>query len=270
MATSWWNNIAIATPSTDSNKNYSFRRNLKIIPTSTIYAGYPLFAELPYSLLVASGKVRPDLADIEVLYFDTNSHWNVVPKQVTIIGDNITVNFNAVETILTTNYQYYIYMGNANLRYTPVVGTYLPAQYVIDTSTTGIGLTFTNPTVDWLDGVSKVKNAKASFSLFGINAKIIVETGPNRGKLEITLDDEAPIVVDTYSSTITETAIYTTSELSIGQHYIRMRVLGEKSAYSTDTSIKLVKVQYSQFTQGIDMGEEINPTNTALRITIGS
>ena len=263
MATSWWENAVGA-------KNYAFRRNLKIVPDGTIYAGYPLFVKFPYTTLLNANKIRPDFQDIEVLYLGANDVWQILPKQITLDGDNILINFNAVADITTTNTKYYVYMTNLNLRNKPTVGTYTSAKYVIDTSVNGYGLTFTNPTEDWLNNESKVVNAKASFSLYGVDARVTVQQGPDHGILELTLDDNDPILIDTYNSTDLNSVIYTTSDLTIGQHYLRFRVTGNKSAYSTGNSIKLVKVEYSKYTECIDLGEEINPTNSSVRITIGS
>lgn len=262
MTISWWENAT-------GYKNYAFRRNLKIVPDSTIYAGYPLFVTLPYSTLISSNKIRPDLADIEVLYLGANDVWQTVPKQTILDGDSVIVNFNAVADIISTNYKYYIYMTNLNLRNQPTVAAYTSSKYVIDTSVNGFGLTFTNPTEDWLSNESKVVNAKASFSLYGVDARVTVEKGPDHGIMELTLDNESPILIDTYNASNSNVVIYTTSNLTIGQHYIRMRATGTKSAYATDHSIKIVKVEYSKYTECIDMGEEINPTNSSVRITIG-
>lgn len=253
------------------NGSYSLRRNIRFTPSTDleINAGYPLNVSFNYNTLVNSNKVRPDFADFQVV------HWNgtantVIPHQITIVDENVFVQFNAVSAITSTNTDYYIYMANSSLYNTPTVAAYVPADYVIDTSaTSGVGLSFTKPTEDWIEGLSTVAGAKATFTFFGINARLVVEKGPNRGILELILDNGQSILIDCYSSVTGQQVVYTTSGLSLARHNVRMRVTGDKNSASTDIHVKIVKFEYSKYVLGVDLGEELNTALSSRRIFIG-
>ena len=257
----WWNSA------------YSIRRNLKFSPAVDlqIQEGYPLTAIFKYANLVSSNKVRPDFEDIEVVFWDPDLEENVlIPRLVSTSGEDIHVKFNSVTNIEEPELGYYIYMANPSLSNGQDRGLYEPADYVIDTSTnSGVGLSFTKPTEDWVDGLSQTSNAKATFSFFGVNARVIVQKGPDRGLLEVRVDQSTPIIIDTYSSTYTDQVVFTTSGLDLGRHSIRMRVLGDKNESSNGTQIKIVKVQYSKYVLATDLGEELNPVLSTRRIFVG-
>ncbi len=252
------------------NDNYAFRRNLKITPVETVLAGYPIFVSYPTANIVGLSKARPDLADIEVLYLDDNDNWNLIGSSATISDSNVIIKFNAVQNISSSTLKYFVYMGNPNLTNQPVAPAYEDSDYVIDTSTTGgIGLSFTRPTEDWDSGLSLVNDARAAFGMLGVNAKVTVEKGPDRGIMELSVDYGVPVYIDTYSSSRANTVVYTTSGLSVGRHYIRMRATGYKSPSSTSSAIKIVKVQYSRYTEAVDQGETINTNRVPIRIVVG-
>jgi hypothetical protein len=253
------------------NTSYSLRRNIRFNPSTDleIGAGYPLTISFNYNVLINSNKVRPDFADIAII------HWNgttstPVPREISIVGEDVFIQFNAVAPITVTNTDYYVYMANASMYNAPTVAEYVPADYVIDTSdTSGVGLSYTRPTEDWINGVSTTDNARASFMFFGINARLVVEKGPNRGILELIIDNQNPVEIDCYAATVSQQPVYSTSGLALARHNIRMRVTGSKNQASIGSSVKIVKFEYSKYVLGIDLGEELNPSLNPLRIYVG-
>lgn len=258
MTITWW------------RTEYPIRRNIKISTAGkfNILAGYPLTVAYNFTTLIGNNKARADFADIEVLYLD-NDVWQVVPSYKFLQGEFLYIQFNAVENILDVNNKYYVYMGNPSLVNRPTQVTYTSSDYAIDTSVNGTGLSFTRPLEDWKDGISTVADAKAAFSFYGINARCIVRKGPDRGLMELKVDNSPAINIDTYNPVYMDSIVYTSSGLELSQHDIRLRATGDKSKYSAGTSIQIVKFQYSRFVQGIDQGEEINPGLSSSRIMVG-
>lgn len=263
MAENWW------------NRKYFIRRNLTFAPEAgtVIEAGYPLFVRFDYVTLINSHKIRADLLDIEVLYIDYNAAtpaWVVLPKSTYLADTGLYIQFNAVEKITSSSNEYFIYMGNPSLTDIPAFNPYTSADYVIDTSTaSGLGLTFTRPNEDWSNNVSQVASAKATFTFYGVNARLTVKKGPNRGIIEISVDNWLPFLVDTYSPNKEDAIVWTASNLTLGKHYVRMRVTGDKNPSSTDEQVEISKFTYSRYTQGIDGGEEIYSVTPPLRILVG-
>lgn len=253
------------------NSSYSLRRNIRFTPSTDleIESGYPLNVSFNYNTLVNSNKVRPDFADLEVVYWNGTVN-TVIPHQLTVIDENVFIQFNAVSAITATNNSYYIYMANSSLYNQPTVPAYVSSDFVIDTSaTSGIGLSFTKPTEDWIEGLSTVAGAKATFSFFGINARLVVEKGPNRGILELILNNQEPVLIDCYNPVTTQEVVYVTSGLSLARHNIRMRVTGDKNSSSIDFHVKIIKFEYSKYVLGVDLGEELNTALSSRRIFIG-
>lgn len=60
------------------------------------------------------------------------------------------------------------------------------------------------------------------------------------GIAEVTLDDGTPTIVNLYSPTaLWKSAVYTASDLAQGQHTLRIRVTGDKSAAASDCAISI-------------------------------
>lgn len=257
------------------NGKYFIRRQLSFTSDtgSTIPAGYPLYVQFDYVTLINSFKVRSDFADLQVLYWDSTlatPAWQLLGRDVSIVGANIVIKFNTVKAITLPESNYYVYMGNSSLLTAPTTPTYTSADYVIDTSTaSGLGLTFTRPTEDWENGLSQVVDAKATFAFSGISARIVMEMGPDHGIMQLKVDSNDPIFIDTFAATTSQVIVYTASDLIVGKHYFRMQATNEKNPASTNNQIKIIKVQYSKFTEGIDQGEEIYSTSTPIRIVVG-
>lgn len=253
------------------NTSYSVRRNVKFTPSADlqINTGYPLTVSLNHNTLVNSNKLRPDFADLEVVYWNGTTN-TVIPRSTSVVGEDLIIQFNAEANITTENSNYFIYMANPSLYERPTVSEYIPSDYVIDTSATGgVGLSFTKPTEEWIEGTSQAAGAKATFSFFGINARLIVEKGPDKGVLELIVDSQPKQLIDCYSSTISEQVVYTTSGLTLSRHNIRMTVTGDKNQASSGISVRIVKFEYSKYVLATDLGEELNPALSARRIYVG-
>lgn len=251
MTATWW------------NVNYPIRRNIEIDISSSvpIEEGHPIYLDYAPDNLVELNKLREDFEDLEVLFYNSElatPTWTQLGRDVSINpDDNILITFNAVERIETQNSEYYLYMGNYALSGVVARPAYESALYVIvATPDNNQGLMFSRPTEDWDNGVSDMVNARATLAFAGINMRMTVEKGPNRGILEVRLDTNTPIYIDTYSATVSESIVYELSNLDPGRHYIRMRVTGNKAPSSIGHSIKLISMSYSRYVSGTDLGEE--------------
>jgi hypothetical protein len=261
MTVTWWDYT-----------NYPLRRNILVTPPigDTILAGHPLYYSLPYTPFLALNKIRPDFEDIEVGYWN-GSTWQVVARDIEYGAefDEIIISFNAVTDISTTNSGYYIYMSNLNLLAPPTRPVYTSAQYAIEvTPTEGVGLMLSRPTEDWNGGESITADARAALSFTGKDARLVMEKGPDRGILELQIDGGWE-QIDTYASTTQEAIVYTTSDLDIDKHYIRIRATGSKNPSSTGTTIKIVKFEYSRYIAATTIAEELNTELTPILTIVG-
>jgi len=248
-AASWW------------NINYPIRRNLKITPLTglSLDPGHPVYAIYDPDNLIGLEKMLESYEDLEILYYNqAEEEWTLVARNVYLNTDNYLVaTFNVLNEITTTNYDYYIHMGNPTLTGVEPRPEYESALYVITaTPLNGLGLMFSRPTEDWNGGESLNTNARATLSFIGITMRLIVEKGPDRGILEVKLDNSTPTFIDCYSTQVEQVSVYELSDLDPQRHYVRMRVTGDKAPSSTGSSIKIVSMQYSRYVPCVDQGEE--------------
>lgn len=264
--TTWWNN------------NYYFRRNLKVEPTSAgpILPGHPITVEFNRAQFWAMNKLRLDSNDIEFVFSPnsaTPSTSTPVPfKQVTANNDPMAkFVFNAVDKISTVNFDYYMYFNNPSMTGQPTKAAFVESDYTIQLTPTTYNnaLTFSRPTEDWEAGFSDKINARAALSFVGPHAKILVRKGPDRGILEVKLDNSAPVYVDTYSHTPKTEAVYVTSGLNQESHYMRLRVVGDKSPSSSHYGVEIHSFQFSNYVTADLLAEEVKTTSPPIRIIVG-
>ncbi len=256
------------------NQNYLFRRAIKIIPK--VSAGHPVHIIFSRAKYLSLNKMRSDNNDLEIVYSldaATPSTHTVIPfKDISApAAEYAELVFNVVDDIATTSYDYYLYFNNPALTSQPVSGVFVESDYVISLTPVQYtsNLTFSRPTEDWDIGFSDRVNARAALTFIGPYARFRVEKGPDRGIIEVILDNNPPSYVDTYNyETKIETA-YVTSGLDLTQHYLRLRVTGDKHPSSSNYGVKLVSFDFSNYVQGELLEEEILSTALPVRIIVG-
>jgi len=262
---SWW------------NISYPVRRKLKITPKAGTVIGesHPIYVSYENDDLITFNKVREDFQDLEVVHYNgSNSEdlWTRLSREVVFDSEENTISvvFNAVEQISLENENYYIYMSNNNLHDFSQRPQYESSAYIITaTPDNNLGFMFSRPTEHWDNGVSEITNAKATLVFEGINVKMKVEKGPDRGILEVKLDNEAAQYVDTYSSIESEEFVYEKNNLDRQKHYLRLRLTGNKSPSSTGTKVSIISASYSKYTEAIDQGEEFYSLTGSTSLLVG-
>jgi riboflavin biosynthesis pyrimidine reductase len=85
---------------------------------------------------------------------------------------------------------------------------------------------------------SSTTNNYYQLSFVGTQVKVYTATNSNQGIAAISIDGGAETLADTYSATrADDVLIYTSPELTPGQHTVKVRVTGTKNANSTSTII---------------------------------
>lgn len=267
-ASTWWND------------SFAIRRQIKALATTglPVEVSDSLYVIFDYATMINSHKIRSDLQDIQVMYFvSQTSTWLEVPFEATLVDTSLVIEFNVLFEITTqVDDNYYVYMANPQLNNMPDFDNdFLLGNFSKDTWQNGLGLSFTRPTDDWVKNpavnsyISQVVGAKAAFTFNGVDARLVLIDGPSRGILQLTVDDQDPIMIDTYKSSAALGIPFQTSGLTIGDHYIRITATGDKNPSSSDSKIEIVGFQYSNFIQAIDLGEEIDPIFIPIRIMVG-
>jgi hypothetical protein len=267
--TPWWNN------------SYQFRRKIRITPDPfrPVEVGYPITVEIDYPTYLTLKKMRSDFADIEIIKINrTYDFADEVLERVPfkVVQDPVTlkllITFNAVERITYENVDYSIYYHNSALSNIGAPLAYTDSDYVISVTPEShtSALTFTRPTEDWKFGFSDVINARVALSFYGRNARLQVEKGPDRGTLELRVDDGIPVMINTYNQTYVDDVVYTTSGLTVGDHMIRVRVTGDKAASSQAHGIQFRSFDYSFHVDTQLLFEEIQPEKNAIDSVIGA
>lgn len=266
MTDTWW------------NENYSIRRKLTVEDPDglSIVAGSPIYVVLPYAVFVSLSKIRSDFEDFEILYWDdalATPSWSLLSRSVVIDenADTVTIIFNTLYDIEGSDEHYYMYINNYTLVGAEVRGEYVSSEYSTRiTPSDGQSLTFSRPEEDWSNGLSLRDGARAAFSFMGKSVRLAMQKGPNRGIVEFRLDEQDPVIIDTYAvETSDDEIVYTTSSLDVGDHYIRIKALGTRSISSSDTAISVGYFEYSRYIEADINNEEVNPNLTGMSAVIG-
>lgn len=258
--------INITTPLIDRaqvwwNHSYVYRRLLTLsVPRTGLPAGHVLTVYLPRSVY-SQGKVRQDFEDIEVLYMNSP-----IPEDWTVLGRLITseAGFYRIDTELSfalsaesVNYgRLFVYYGNPNLYNQPVRPFYSYDSWPLTANYNSEFIAYTKPGIDWIDGVSETKNAKATFSFWGSQARLYMVTGPDKGIAEVQLDEGDWVPYDTYDSVTGSSLVYEVTGLESGKHQIKVRVSGAKRASSSSSKIELDYFSYRNHSIYTDVKEE--------------
>ena len=82
--------------------------------------------------------------------------------------------------------------------------------------------------------------AKVSYTFYGTGIEWLAHSDPNRGYAKVTLDNEAPVIVDLYyPGEYKQNRVFKRYNLPVGKHTIRIEALGTKTATASDTWISL-------------------------------
>lgn len=266
------------------NTSYYFRRNIVVDPNPLrpLEAGYPIYVQLDHALYISSNKLRSDFEDIVIVYqplegatpveMPTPADWIVPHKVIYDVDDQyLQVVFNAVDPIVDENYDYYIYFNNPTLTNVIEPDAFVDSDFVIEATPAvyNSNLTFSRPNEDWIDGVSTVINARAALSFYGVNARLKLVKGPDKGIVEVRIDKEDPFYIDTFAQAESTVTAYTTSDLDVAPHYMRLRVTGEKAPSSDGHGVEIAAFEYSNYEVGTLLDEEIYAPLGALQTIVG-
>lgn len=278
----WWNHY------------WPYRRRIKIeAPPVGLEKGHPIVVYVP-RVIATQGKVRSDLADVEVVYLVSNlpERWKVIPSTVEAMETAYRVRFDLVEPIhdpatpnsdpLVSEGDYFIYYGNKDLRQPPLVAAYAYDDYPIESAWNEGGFTFTNIETDWNDNVSTVLGARANFTFYGDQIKLYATTGKRWGRALVTItntsseqstikgtsqiDQATPsdyfsYVIDLQTADVdTEELVLTVTGLPDKIHHLRIEDIGTTNPNIADYRINFTKVQYKKHGVGEDLYEEADST----------
>ncbi len=82
------------------------------------------------------------------------------------------------------------------------------------------------------------QGAVAVFNWSGTRLDLIATKAPNRGRMSVALDGQAPVTVDLYSPSYGyKQTVFSTGQLSPGAHTLRVDVIGDKNANSSGTNV---------------------------------
>ncbi len=260
------------------NSEYTLRRKLKVqlLNNETIPAGHPLTFSSTLEELADNNKFRDDYEDIEVVYWNESGatpQWELLAYQIEYDSetDTISITFNAVEDILEENSNYYIYSSNLTLFDKPTRPSFEDSRYITElTPSAGNGIMFSRPTEDWLNGMSLASLARASINFYGKDLQISTRNGPDRGIFELIIDGESKGRFDTYGIEYEDTIMYTASDLEIGDHFVRIRTTGNKSASSSNSIIEIVSFAYSTYIEAQTVEEEISTSTGIINFNLGT
>lgn len=94
-----------------------------------------------------------------------------------------------------------------------------------------------NYTGDFINGEV---NSSAEISFFGTNIELYAKKSPTSGIAAISVDGGPEKYIDLYSSSSKDsTYIYSPSNLSLGNHKIKVRTTGDKNSFSQGTSLQV-------------------------------
>lgn len=242
----WWNN------------SYPFRRRLQIVgPSTGAPLHHPAIFTLDKTKTVSMGKMLADYSDLAVVYNNTN-----IGRGTTTSGSNVLVEFD-LQTALTASQvvddTYYVYYGNDTPLAQPAFVSNLWPLVVLESD---IGVTYTSPGEDWIDGVASKRSARATFSFTGDQVRIVSNIGKDKGVAEVQLDNNDWQSVDLYHTSTLASIVYAVTSLSDTTHTLRVRVSGHQNPASNGSTINIVRFEYRKNVHVIDLGEQINDNFT--------
>jgi len=74
----------------------------------------------------------------------------------------------------------------------------------------------------------------------------------------IQVDGDQEVTIDTYAATTSNTSLYNTTALSLLEHEVKVRVIGEHTQTSTASIIKLISFDTSGDIVSSYLAEEVN------------
>jgi hypothetical protein len=233
------------------NSSYVFRREITVTGVAPANAFVVLNNQIDFSALQASGTVRGDREDVEIVHEtnDATPSYTVLSRQ--IVASVLTFRTN-VE--IPDTGKFYMYYGNALLSGTPVVRPSYDATQ-LSVGTDGAGVSYTRPGEHWVDGASYTANSVASFSLYGSSVNIVLEKGPNMGKYTVMRNSDVLGVYDLYSPTV-EAFEQAVTFSTLGYNTVSVVVAGDNNPSSSGQLIKVNEFRYDGGTLGVSGTEE--------------
>lgn len=210
------------------NRNYTFRR--EVVITNAYFPGdaHPCTVDLPIPLM--ANKVADDFSDLHVVEVEEDDTMTSLPRGVVESNDFISVTFDVTKSRLSTSrfYLYYGILADRNLGdpimgiatsfphvftyYYPLAGSVYPYVFkpypVIETFDGG-RVHFTRPGIDWVEGQSSTLGARATLRFRGDRIRIVSDTGPHWGVMQVKVANLPWRVVDLRAQTeLPNTVVY--------------------------------------------------------------
>lgn len=243
----WWTRV------------FPYRRRLPVQAlTETVPIGHPVDVFVPLDVTQGQGKVREDLADVEVVYMDGAGQWRRLGRDVAIVGDAMRVRFLTWDPIPAgEEAEYFLHYGAPG---SEGVGrpAFVDNQWAIVESHDGGRISFTRPTEDWRDGVSQRRGAQAALEFAGTSVRIVGVRSPDGGIAEVQLDGGPWESVDFFSITPVTEQVFAATDLSPGHHKIRIRAAGRANPGSRGHEVQVMQMAYLTDVSVLPEKEEIN------------
>jgi hypothetical protein len=247
---SWWNDT------------YVYRRRLRLTSISgPVPVDHPVTATLSISDFYDAGKTRVDYEDIEVVYDASD---NPVVLGRLIDGDTSEITFNLADSLEQATPQediYYVYYGNPSLVDQPARPDFEENSWPYSAAFDSFDVAYTRPGEHWIDGLTEIRGATTTLQFSGSAVRVIATVGPDRGIVEIQVDDDAWVAEDSFATEESDEVIFTAEDLEYGVHKIRVRFTGESSPLATGNSFQLAAFEYAKAVTVEDLGEDINIEN---------
>jgi hypothetical protein len=257
------------------NSEYPFRHSIKLdaITADVFPAGHPITLVMPRAKLVDTGKLRSDLEDLEVVYYNAQSatpSYTVLGREAVTVDQNIEITFNVVSSFSgVIQDRYFVHYGNPLLEDQPARPSIVVPTWPVAVTSAGVGVSYTRPGEHWKNGASSTKDAVATFVFHGSKVRLISKKNPNAGVALVSVDGGAWEQASMYSPTEVTTEVYSKTGLEAGQHDIRVRVSNYKDPMSGGKEINVVRFEYRRTLTATDTGEELDPTLFWQSYTVG-
>lgn len=251
---------------------YLFRRPLDItFDADAIPSGHPIEFELSTLNTLEMGKIRSDLADIEVLYLNDDDEGEVLASTATQTDTIITVRFTADFSISeSVSDRFYVYYGNDSLYREADDVIYVESLYPISVGPDAQELSYLRPGEEWVNGVSSIRGSIATVTTYMDKVAIRFQKSLNGGIAEIQLDDGAWEPYDLFSATTITEDVYVVDDIPLIEtededgvvtsssiHTVRIRVSTQKSPRSSGYEVAIDRVLYERYIVATPGSEEI-------------
>ena len=267
MEYQWWDN------------KYAYRRNLAVSsPFSHSVKRHPITFVLPNSIKENNKTIQETYDDLEVV-FDNEI---VLDRYIVDYQGFTYITFEA-QTELHVGQEissYKIYYGNPNITVPPLrepivslppdvasdsseLNSYLPlwAHWPSEANDTENAINYTRPSQHWKDGRSSNPRARATFKGAFSRVRLISETDSNSGFLIYRIDNSNKQELDTYSSHPEVRSVFEWEVQNGFVQELSISPAGYSRYKNSSADINIKAIQYANYIEVKDMGEEVKSLN---------